>query len=330
MLQDGRPIFFRGLFGTVTISVLAATAWAQVSTTGLHGIVRDPSGAVVPNAAVKAVDTGTGIERNTNSATDGGFVFTNLQAATYKITVSANGFQNAVYDSVVVNTGRTTDLSVQLAVGAATQSVEVTAMSASLETTSNEIGTTINNNSIQNLPYSSRDTLSFSLLMAGSQSGSGGSTFNNLPNASLSITIDGMDNNSERFKSGGTSFYAFAPERIDAIEETTVSTTGMGADAAGMGAMGIRFTTKRGTDRYQFTVGEQFANEDLNANSFFANLRGQPISKTRQNNPYGSIGGPLVPFIPSLRHKLFFFAYFEAQPQPGTTTLTTNVLNPAA
>jgi hypothetical protein len=330
MLQKGQASFFRTLFFATGIAALALSGFAQVTTTGIHGIVRDPSGAVVPSATVRVTDTGTGIERVTTSAQDGGFVFPDLQAATYKLSVSATGFQTAVYDSVVVDTGRTTDVPVQLTVGAATQTVEVSAVGAQLETTSNEVGTTINNKNIENLPYSSRDSLNFSLLMAGAQAGSGGSTFNNLPNASMSITIDGMDNNSERFKSGGTSFYAFAPERIDAIEETTVSTTGLGADASGMGAMGIRFTTRRGTDQFHGTVGEQFANEDLNANTFFANLRAQPISKTRQNNPYGRISGPLLPFVPRLKHKLFFMAYFEAQPQPGTTTLTTPVLSSAS
>lgn len=310
--------------------LFTTAALAQVTSAGIHGIVRDPSGAVVPGATVKATDTGTGIERTATTAQDGGFVLPNLQGATYKLTVSASGFQTAVLDTVVVDTGRVTDVQVKLEVGTATQTVEVAGAPPQLQTTSNEIGTTINNKSIDNLPYSSRDSLNFSLLMAGAQTGNGGDTFNNLPNASMNITIDGMDNTSERFKSGGTSFYAFAPERIDAVEETTVSTTGMGADASGMGAMSIRFTTKRGTDHYHFTVGEQFANEDLNANTFFGNLRGQPISKSRQNNPYGSIGGPLLPFIPRMKHKLFFFAYFEAQPQPGSTTLTQTVLSQGA
>ena len=231
-------------------------------------------------------------------------------------------------NSIVVDSGRITDVAVRLEVGAATERVEVQAIAPQLETTSNEVGTTINNKGILNLPYSSLDSLNFALLMAGAQSGSGGSTFNNLPNASMAITIDGMDNNSERFKSGGTSFYAFAPERIGSTEEVTVSTTGMGADASAMGAMSIRFTTKRGSDQYHFTVGEQLINEDLNANTFFANLRGQPISRVRQNNPYGGIGGPLFPFSNKWKHKLFFYAYFEGQPQPGSTTLTTNVLMP--
>ena len=319
---------------TVVIGALAVAGFAQVTTTGIHGIVRDPSGAVVPNAAVKLTDTGTGNEKSTTSGADGGFVFVDLEAATYKISVSAAGFQMAVYSSVVVDTGRTTDVSVQLTVGAATQTVEVSAVAAQLETTSNEVGTTISNNSIQNLPYSSRDVLMFSLLMAGNTTANDptgrNSTFNGLPNAALNISIDGMNNNSQRFKSGGTSMYAFAPERIDAIEEVTVSTTGLGADASAEGAMNIRFTTKRGTDQYHGSIGEQFANEDLNSNTFFGNLRGQPIARSRQNNPYGSIGGPLVPFIPRMKHKLFFFAYFEAQPQPASTTNTTTILTPAS
>jgi hypothetical protein len=191
------------------------------------------------SAAIKLVDTGTGIAKSTASGSDGGFVFVDLQAATYKLTAAAQGFQTAVLDKVTVDTGRTTDVAVQLTVGAATQTVEASSSGAQLETTSNEVGTTINNNAIQNLPYSSRDVLMFSLLVAGNTTANDAtgrnSTLNGLPNASLNISIDGMNNNSQRFKSGGTSMYTFAPERIDAIEQVTVSTTGMGAESSAEG-----------------------------------------------------------------------------------------------
>src|SRR5215469_12902406 len=88
----------RSLLFSAACVMFAAISFAQVTTTGIHGVVRDPSGAVVPNAAVKATDTGTGIERSTTSAQDGGFVFPNLQAATYKITVTAAGFETAQLD----------------------------------------------------------------------------------------------------------------------------------------------------------------------------------------------------------------------------------------
>src|SRR5579872_4406264 len=132
---------------------LAATAFGQITTTGIHGIVRDPSGAVIPNANIKLRDLGTNIEQSTVSSAEGNFAFANLQAATYKLTASATGFQTAVYDSVTVDTGRITDIAVEMKVGAATETVEVSASAVQLETTSNEVGTTITTNLIQNLPY---------------------------------------------------------------------------------------------------------------------------------------------------------------------------------
>src|SRR6185369_10844072 len=193
-------------------------------------------------------------------------------------------------------------------------------------------GGTISNKLVQNLPYAFRDSLNFAVLIAGNARSTSerNSTFNGLPNASLNITVDGMNNNSQRFKSGGTSFFGFAPARIDAIEEVSVSTTGLGADAGGEGAMQIRLTTKRGTEQYHGKVLYQGTNEALNANGFFRNMQGLPRNKVRSHNVVGSVGGPLFQFIRPFKHKLFFFAYYEIQPQLSTQTLTQAVLTSAA
>src|SRR5215471_13978849 len=242
----------RPAFLTVACLLTSALLFGQITTTAIHGIVRDPSGAVIPNATIKLKDTATGIEKNTTSGSEGVFAFPNVVAGSYQLSATANGFQNTVLNDIIVDTGRITDVSLTMNVGAATQTVEVTAAAAQLETTSNEVGVTINNNRIQTLPYASRDSLQFALLMAGNASANDttgrNSTFNGLPNASMNITVDGMNNNSQRFKTGGTSFFQFAPSRIDAIEQVSVSTTGLGAEASAEGAMTIRFTTKRGTD----------------------------------------------------------------------------------
>ena len=320
------------LVSITVITLFALTGFAQITTTGIRGIVRDPSGAVVPSATIKLTDNATGIEQTSSSSSDGGFLFPNLQFGAYKLTASAIGFQNTVIATITVESGRTTNISIDMQVGAASETVQISASAEQLNTTTAEVGATISNKLVQNLPYAGRDSLNFAVLIAGSSRSTSdrNSTFNGLPNASLNITLDGMNNNSQRFKSGGTSFFAFAPARIDAIEEVSVSTTGLGADAGGEGAMQIRMTTKRGSEQYHGKILYQGINEALNANSFFRNLQGLPRNKARQHNPVGSIGGPLLPFVKSLKNRLFFFAYYEAQPQPITSTFTTPMLSAAA
>jgi len=315
------------------IALVAVTAGAQVRTTGdIQGTVVDPSGSAVPNVALTLKDLGTGITRTTTSNTEGAFVFLNLMAGKYELTATAAGFQTAVYTPVEVMTAQTKDMAVHLLIGQSKETVEVKDVLETLQTTSNQIATTVQNSYVQELPFSGRDSLNFALLSPGAQTIDSGrtSTFNGLPNASLNITLDGMNNNSQRFKSGGTSFFSFAPARLDAIDEVTVTTAGMTADASGEGAMQMRFVTKRGQELYHWKLYEQFWNDDLNANSFINNARGIPRPKLRQNDFGGNFGGRLVPWVPRLKNKLFFFVNMEALPIPRTGVYTQNVLTTQA
>jgi len=317
--------------------IVAVNAAAQITVTALRGIVRDPSGAVIPGVELTLKDMATGIEKTTLSIEDGGYLFANLIDGKYRLTATFAGFQTAVYDSIVINTGRTTNQIVELKLGEETSAVEVTASAVQVETTSQVASTTIKNTSIYNLPNSGRSTLDFALLVPGAMSADSNrnSTYNGLPNASMNITLDGMNNNSQRFKSGGTSFFAFAPMRIDAVEEVTVSTSGMGAEAAGQGAMTVQVVTKRGTNQYHFKVLHQWHNEWLNATPYMTKLAGaydsnSVKSRTRQNYIVGSVGGPLLPWVSSLKNKLFFFAYFEAEPTPSSGVRNVQVLQQEA
>jgi len=204
------PGLLRALVYAAVIAALATTSLAQITTTGIRGIVRDPHGAVVPNATVKVTDNSTGVQQSTISSSDGNFLFPNLQFGSYKLSATATGFKTAVIASVVVESGRTTDVSVDLEVGTTSETVLVTTSAEQLNTTTNEVGATISNKLVQNLPFAGRDGLNFAGLIAGNSRSSSqrNSTYNGLPNASLNITLDGMNNNSQRFKSGGTSFFS--------------------------------------------------------------------------------------------------------------------------
>src|SRR5579872_1237780 len=95
-------------------AALAPVAVAQITTTAVRGIVRDPSNAVIPNVNLRLRDTATGIEQTTSSGPDGGFIFANMPSGKYTLTASMNGFQNATYSNIVIDSGRTTDVSVQM------------------------------------------------------------------------------------------------------------------------------------------------------------------------------------------------------------------------
>ena len=120
-----KSYIWRALLFVSALSFLAFQAAAQGSTTTLRGLVRDPSGALIPGATLTLKDPSTGIEKTTQSGGDGAFTFTNLQAGTFDLTVVATGFQNGVYKAIAVDTGRVTDVPVELKVGSANQSVEV-------------------------------------------------------------------------------------------------------------------------------------------------------------------------------------------------------------
>ncbi len=321
----------RLVFLAFVIALTVSASFAQRSTGDIQGSVLDPSGTVVPKASIAAKDLATGIVKNTSSGADGSFTLLNLLPGTYEVTVQAPGFQTAAYSGIVVETGRTTDLTVNLKVGALAQTVEVQAQAEILQTTANQVATTIRNDYVADLPLAGRNTLDFARLTPGAANGANTTTVNNLPMASLNISVDGTNINDSRYRSGGQGFSTLSPVRLDAMEEVTVVSTGSGADSAAGGAMNVFLTTKRGTSKYHGSLFEQFENDALNANSFFNNLQGLAKPKLRLNDFGGNFGGPLkIPFVPALKNKLFFFVNYEDAPRPSTTNRSATMLTSEA
>lgn len=307
-------------------------AFAQRPTGEIRGTVLDPTEAGVPKAALSAKDLATGLVYNTTAGADGSYVIPNLVPGTYDVTATAAGFQKSIISRIVVETGRTLDLPVRLSIGATSETVEVSGTAITLETSSNQIAATIRNDNIKDLPLNGRDTLQFATLTAGYAAG----TFNGLFAAALNISLDGTNVNDTRNKSGnsGSNNYGFSsqvPLRLDAIEEVSVSTSGLEAGSAAGGAMTIQFMTRRGTNEYHGSVYEEWRNDALNANTFFNNMQGIRKNKLRLNDFGGNFGGPLrIPFVPYFNNKLFFFANYELSPVPGSANRSVSVMTPEA
>src|SRR5215203_2497838 len=301
----------------------ASRVTAQVGVTGtINGTVTDSSDAVVPGANVQLKDEGTGVTKDTVTDPSGAFEFRALNFGTYQLTVTLQGFQTAVYNKLVVESGRTTDLRVKLAAGGIEQTVTVEGSTPVLEMTSTAVSSTLNNKTITELPLAGRNAFTFARLVPGAVApqGTGSTHFNGLPGGTINPTIDGVNNSSNGFKSGGTSFFGTVPARLGAIEELTVETAGLGGDAGVTGGVNLKFVTRRGTNAFRGSGFEQYRTEKLNANSYNNNARNLAKAELRRHDFGGNLGGPII------REKIFFFGNYEQEYIPQTTNRTQTLL----
>jgi hypothetical protein len=303
-------------------------AWAQHGSTGTVSVtVLDPTGSVVQGAQLLLIDSGTNSAIKAETQNAGTYSFVNLSLGTYKLSISKSGFKTQKFDSVVVESTKTTDVKVTLSVGTTDEVVTVTASEVPLvETTSSAISSVINLKQIENLPITGRDLTAMTQLVPG-YTGTlkdGGGTWNGLPSIAQGSNIDGVVGNAGRMKFGGAAEPAVQP-RIENIQEMTVQTDQLDMNQGfGNSSMQINFVTRRGTNQYHGRLYEDFRNSALNANSWTNGLNGTEKNHLILNEFGGSLGGPIV------RDKLFFFGTFAMSKQPGKTDQAVWVLTPAA
>ena len=152
----------------LTLALVLPSALAQHGSEGTVAVtVLDPSGSVVQGAELELTDLATNAIKKRQTHESGTYTFVNLSLGKYKLTVGKSGFKTQVYDAVVVEAARTTDISAVLRVGAAAETVEVNGGAAPLvETTTNSIGTTIDMKQIEDLPIQGRDLAQLSQRLA--------------------------------------------------------------------------------------------------------------------------------------------------------------------
>ncbi len=177
------------------------------------------------------------------------------------------------------------------------------------------------------MPVGNRsNVLALARLAPGASPPTGGSTrYNNLAGGAVNVTVDGINNASNGFKSGGTVFFQTVPVRLGAIEEVSVETGGLGADSGAQSGANIKFTTRRGGNQFHGSVFYEPRSEQFNANSWSRNAQGLPRVYSRNHEFGGNFGGPLVPFG-YLKDKLFFFVNFENRYNPQSNARTVAVL----
>src|SRR5204862_4292555 len=147
----------RLVIAIVVVLLLALGVSAQTFRGAINGTVTDPSGASVPNAAVKATEIATGIDHNTVTTSEGQFAFQDIAHGFYKVVVTAPGFPVYTVDKVEVSAGTIYTLNVKLTLQSTTTTVEVSAAAITLDTTTATQNMTITSDVVQDVPLNGRD-----------------------------------------------------------------------------------------------------------------------------------------------------------------------------
>jgi hypothetical protein len=282
---------------------------AQTFRGAINGTVTDPSGAVVPNAQVKAINKATAIEHATVSTSDGQFAFQDLPVGAYKVVVTAQGFPTLTVDNVLVEQGAIYTLPATLTISQQATTVEVSAAALTLDTTSETQTTVLTGGDLQTLPLNGRD---FTQLIAvtpgfGGYAAGGFGSLNGTRANQVNWQIDGVDNNDlwhnvPAVNQGGVSGIAGIVLPIDAVDQFSVQTQAAPESGRNPGGT-VDLALKSGGNGIHGSLYFYDRNEAFAAASPFVDSK-----KENRNYNYGfSVGGPI------LKDRLFYFATFEKQ-----------------
>jgi hypothetical protein len=226
--------------------VTCGTASAQTTLGRLAGSVTDASSGVLPGATVTMTNTQTNQTQTTVTGATGAFVFPQLQAGTYKVVIELQGFKTATYPNVVISVNQETSLTVRLEIGALSESVEVTATSPQVQTTTPEITRTVEQKQVLQLPVVNRDMTNLIRMQAGVPGvvarvntgiNGGRATW-------TQVTQDGINVQDNFIRTNSLDFLPNRPTS-DNVAEFTVTSSVAGADSAG-GATSVRMVTPSG------------------------------------------------------------------------------------
>jgi hypothetical protein len=139
-----------GVCGFLLIGFAFAPALdAQSTTASLLGIVKDSSGAVLPNIDVTATNAETSFTRTVKTDGEGGYLFTNLPIGSYEVRITAQGFQTFVQTGITLVVNQNARVDASLVVGASTQTVQVDAQASGVDTHTSTIGELVSRERIQ-------------------------------------------------------------------------------------------------------------------------------------------------------------------------------------
>jgi hypothetical protein len=322
-----------------TLAALLAAAVLSLSAQEYRGtvagVITDASNAVVANVKVSLTNVETNAAFNTTTTSTGVYTFSLLEPGIYRLHAEVPGFKPIDVARIEVHTAEKVGLNLSMQLGDVSQTLQVTAESALLNTESADAGQVIDNSRINELPMLGRSPfilarISPGVLLAGQITDTkpydvGGQSF---------VSIGGGRRYNTEFQINGvpdvlpvgyfSGRVAYTPP-ADGTQEFQVITNPFDAQYGSSGSGIISVTTKAGTNQFHGSLYEFFQNDKLNATNFFVNATGGHKPPRRYNQFGGSFGGPVdIPKLIHGKYKLFFFFAYEGirNASPGAAFAT--------
>ncbi len=308
----------------VLLVLVASPALAQ--TGQINGVLTDNTGSVVPGASVKAVETATGLSRDTVSGVDGRYTFTSLRPTTYDITAELSGFRTTQRKGVILQANENLTVSFSLELGNLEETLTVTGQSPTVDVTSSAISEVVDQKRIIELPLNGRDAAKLSTLVAGmvltAVDQESGKT---IPGA-LRLSTNGTEARQVSFRLDGTShtdpyFQQNQPFPFpDALQEFSIQTSNYSAAQGNSAGAVVNAVTRSGTNELHGGAFAYLRDRTFNARNFFS-----PEKDFLKRQQYGGFaGGPIQ------RTKTFFFSGWQGTDLQNVGTTKTATVPTAA
>jgi hypothetical protein len=303
----------------LTILVVSGLAVAQQDRGTFTGIVADETGAVIPGVNVTIVNTATGSRYPTTTTSSGQYTVPGVPIGTYDLIFESPGFNRRVQRKVEIGVAEIRRVDVSLEVGAVTESVEVTAEVPRLQTDAPDVGTSLSNSSVVDLPLAiggggrTMENLVYKIVP-----GTSGDTYRSYivgtqawSKASL---LDGAS--VDTIKPG---HFGEASVSMEAVQEFKAQTSTVSAEYGRSQGAVFNYVMKSGSNELHGSAYGLLRNEALNANTFANNANGTPRGRDRKWDYALSVGGPVyLPKVYNGRNKTFFYFTWERYHEDNT------------
>ena len=315
-----RAALLVGMFFASCAGVLRA----QSTNGSIAGRVTDPSKAVIMDAKVAGINTGTNVRYEGATNGSGEYYLTNLLPASYRIEIEKPGFQKLIKPDVILHVQDALELNFEMTLGSGSESITVEAGAPVVNTQSAAVSTVIDRAFVENLPLNGRSFQTLIMLTPGvvvTQTGAadqGQFSVNGQRADANYFTVDGVSANFgvtgyfPMVQTAGGALPALSAlggtnslVSVDAMQEFRVQTSSFAPEFGRTPGGQISIVTRSGSNQFHGTAFEDFRNSVLDANDWFSNRDHLPKPEERQNDFGGVFGGPI------LKDKTFFFFSYE-------------------